>query len=101
MRIVTFKRIQEFAQKHADSELAWRFWYTTTSKKDWSSLNDIKKDFNSVDYVGNHRFVFNIKGNSYRLVAIISFNAKKKFISDSSELMPSMIKLKTFKTFES
>lgn len=44
---------------------------------DRSSLNDIKKDFNSVDYVGNHRFVFNIKGNSYRLVAIISFNAKK------------------------
>ena len=56
------------------------FWYSVTSKKDWPTLNDIKKDFNSVDYVGNHRFVFNIKGNNYRLIAIISFNAKKVYI---------------------
>ncbi|WP_075349790.1 type II toxin-antitoxin system HigB family toxin [Algoriphagus marinus] len=80
MRIVTYKRINEFAKKHADSELALRFWYAPTGKKDWDSLTDIKNDFNSVDYVGNHRFVFNIKGNSYRLIAIISFNAKKVYI---------------------
>ena len=35
---------------------------------------------NSVDYVGNDRFVFNIKGNDYRLVAMILFAAKKVFI---------------------
>jgi mRNA interferase HigB len=80
MRIVTYRRIQEFARKYADSELALRFWYSTASKKDWSSSNDIKNDFNSVDYVGNNRFVFNIKGNAYRLVAIISFNSKKVYI---------------------
>lgn len=80
MRIVTCKRIQEFAKKHADAELPLRFWYSTTNKKAWSSLNDIKNDFNSVDYVGNHRFVFNIKGNTYRLITIISFNAKKVYI---------------------
>lgn len=80
MRIVTFKRIQEFFEKHPDAETPLRFWYTVASKKKWGSLNDLKKDFNSVDYVGNHRFVFNIKGNSYRLIAIISFNAKKVYI---------------------
>ncbi len=32
---------------------------------------------NSVDYVGNSRYVFNIKGNDYRLIAVISFNAQK------------------------
>lgn len=80
MRIVTLKRIQEFSEKHVDAKIPLRFWYTVTSKKEWKSLNDIKKVFNSVDYVGNHRFVFNIEGNSYRLVAIISFNAKKVYI---------------------
>ncbi|RZS96369.1 RelE-like HigB toxin of type II HigAB toxin-antitoxin system [Cecembia calidifontis] len=59
MRIITFKRIQEFSEKHADAEIPLRFWYSAVSKKDWASLNDIKKDFNNVDYVGNHRFVFN------------------------------------------
>jgi mRNA interferase HigB len=80
MRILTFKKLKEFSEKHADSELPLNFWYQTVSKKNWDTLNDLKLDFNSVDYVGNHRFVFNIKGNNYRLVAIISFNAKKVYI---------------------
>ncbi len=80
MRIVTYKRIQEFSEKHSDYEIPLRFWYSVSSKRKWESIIDIKKDFNSVDYVGNHRFVFNIKGNTYRLIAIISFNAKKIYI---------------------
>lgn len=80
MRIISFKRIKEFSEKHADADNYLRFWYHTIVAKDWNSLNDIKQTFNSVDYVGNHRFVFNIKGNTYRLVAIISFNAKKVYI---------------------
>ncbi len=80
MRIVTFKRIQEFALIHADAETPLNVWYHTTSAKSWKNLADIKQTFNSVDYVGNNRYVFNIKGNDYRLVAIISFNAQKVYI---------------------
>ena len=80
MRIVTYKRIKEFIELHADSESPLNFWYHTVTAKQWDSINDLRQDFNSVDYVGNHRFVFNIKGNDYRLVAIISFNAKKVYI---------------------
>jgi len=80
MRIVTYKRIMEYSKGHSDAEVPLRFWYSVTRKKEWKSLNDIKRDFNSVDYVGNHRYVFNIKGNNYRLIAIISFNAKKVYI---------------------
>lgn len=80
MRIVTYKRIQEFSEKHADAENSLSFWYHTVTAKEWVNLNELKQDFNSVDYGGNHRFVFNIQGNDYRLVAIISFNAKKVYI---------------------
>lgn len=80
MRIVTYKRIKEFSEKHADAENPLNYWYHTVVSKEWDDLNAIKLTFNSVDYVGNHRFVFNIKGNTYRLVAIISFNSKKVYI---------------------
>ncbi|MDX8553942.1 type II toxin-antitoxin system HigB family toxin [Tenacibaculum sp. 1B UA] len=80
MRIVTYKRIQEFILKYADAETPLNVWYHTTSAKDWKNLNEIKQTFNSVDYVGNNRYVFNIKGNDYRLIAIISFNAQKVYI---------------------
>ena len=36
--------------------------------------------FNSVDSVGNDRYVFNIKGNRYRLVALILFKIRTVFI---------------------
>ena len=80
MRIVTYKRIKEFSEKYADAENPLNFWYHTVISKEWDSFNDVKLTFNSVDYVGNHRYVFNIKGNTYRLVAIISFNSKKVYI---------------------
>ncbi|WP_310587307.1 type II toxin-antitoxin system HigB family toxin, partial [Fibrella aquatilis] len=44
---------------------------------EWLSL---RKAFNTVDYVGNERYVFNIKGNQYRLVAMISFDKRTLFI---------------------
>jgi mRNA interferase HigB len=80
MRIVTCKGIKEFIKIHTDSENPLNFWYHTVTAKEWNNLNELRQDFNKVDYVGNHRFVFNIKGNDYRLVAIISFNAKKIYI---------------------
>ncbi|WP_194766356.1 type II toxin-antitoxin system HigB family toxin [Tamlana sp. I1] len=80
MRIVTYKRIQAFSIKHADAETSLNVWYHTTSAKSWKNLHDIRQTFNNVDYVGNNRYVFNIKGNDYRLVAIISFNAQKVYI---------------------
>ena len=80
MRIVTYKRIKEFSLKHADSKTALHEWYHSVSDREWENLNELKRDFNTVDYIGNYRFVFNIKGNNYRLIAIISFNAKKVYI---------------------
>ena len=80
MRIVTFSTITKFSEIHSDADVALREWYKKTSKSDWNSLNDIKKAYNSVDYIGNNRYVFNIKGNNYRLVAIVIFASKKVYI---------------------
>lgn len=77
MRIISFAAIRNYVKKYADADVPLRDWYKKTEKADWSCLADIKQTFNSVDYVGNDRFVFNIKGNDYRLVAIILFAAKK------------------------
>ena len=54
----------------------------------WHNLNDIRQTFNSVDYVGNQRYVFNIKGNDYRLVVVIQFTPQfvyVRFIGTHSE----------------
>lgn len=55
-------------------------WYEIARTANWNFLQDVKKDFNSVDYVGNNRYVFNIKGNDLRLIVIIIFISKKIYI---------------------
>jgi HTH-type transcriptional regulator/antitoxin HigA len=80
MRIITFAKIREFIPSHPDSETALRDWFTKTKHSDWNNLPDIKHTFNSVDYVGNDNYVFNIKGNDYRLVSRIIFVVKKVYI---------------------
>jgi len=75
MRIVSHRRIKEFYEKkgHENSRVALQRWYDITENAEWKNLSDIKVDFPSVDYVGNQHYVFNIKGNNYRLVVVIKF----------------------------
>ena len=80
MRIVTIETIKVFIKKHNRSDNALRDWYIKTEKSDWTCFSDLKKTFNSADSVGNNRYVFNIKGNDFRLVAIIIFASKKVYI---------------------
>ncbi len=80
MRIVTLKKIKNYSDKQTNSKLALMDWYEKVSNVSWNNLADIKKEFNSVDYVGNNRYVFNIKGNNYRLVVIIIFKSNKVYI---------------------
>ena len=80
MRVITKKRINEFIKEHADSDVAFKDWYQKTLKANWGSFEDVKNTFGSADSVGNKRYVFNIKGNSYRLIAIIRLDYKVVYI---------------------
>jgi len=80
MRIVTHKAIVQFYKNHNDATTALETWYKKTIDANWTCFADLKKSFNAVDSVGNKRYVFNIKGNDYRLVAIILFNIKMVYI---------------------
>jgi len=80
MRVVTPKRLTEFAKKHSQAKIPLLHWYEIVKDAKWNNLDDVKTDFNSVDYVGNNRYVFNVKGNDYRLIVIIIFVSKKIYI---------------------
>lgn len=80
MRIIAHRTLVMFYTKYADAKSAIEEWFNKTEKANWESFADIKKTFNSVDAVGNQRFVFNIKGNDYRLVALIKFKIKMVYI---------------------
>ena len=73
MKIFVYRTLVEYYTKHPDAKSALEDWYNKTKEARWTCFADIKKTFNAVDTAGNKRYVFNIKGNSYRLVAIVLF----------------------------
>ena len=80
MRVISFSIIRDCIAKHADADVPRRDWYRRTTKANWNNFADIKQTFNTVDYVGNDRYVFDIKGNNYRIVAIVLFINKKVYM---------------------
>jgi mRNA interferase HigB len=91
MRVIAKRAINEYAMANAQATEALNEWFLKTSAADWGSFADIKNTFNSVDYIGDERYVFNIKGNQYRLVALIILRFAR-CASALLERMPSMIK---------
>lgn len=72
----SYSRLRDFFKEHADAKDALNNWYSLVSKADWVNFHEIKEMYNAVDSVGNDRYVFNIRGNNYRIVAMIFFNIR-------------------------
>lgn len=80
MRIISKSTLVNYYTKVPQSKTALEEWYEKTKKSEWTCFADIKNTFNSVDAVGNQRYVFNIKGNDFRLVVLIQFTPKTVYI---------------------
>ena len=80
MRIVSYRAIAEYTALHADVKLALDEWYIKTEQSQWTCFADIRQTFGGADSIGNNRFVFNIRGNTYRIIAIVIFASQKVYL---------------------
>lgn len=76
-RIIAKRTLSEFWVKHANSEQYLKTWHETAKNSKWNSPNDVKNTYVNASILKNNRVVFNIKGNSYRL--IVKFNYLKQW----------------------
>lgn len=73
MRLITRKRLNEFAEKHPETKTALARWSELMKKAEFSSFAELRTAFPSADQVGS-RTVFNVGGNKVRLVTAIHYN---------------------------
>lgn len=73
MRIIAKRTLREFWEIYADAETPLKVWYKNISEAEWKSNNELKRQFKNASVVGNDRIVFNIKGNTYRLVIAVDY----------------------------
>lgn len=82
MHIISHRKLKDFYESagNGDSRIALERWYDIAQQAQWHNLSEIRDDFPATDYVGNQHYVFNIKGNNYRLVVVIKFTIGRIFI---------------------
>lgn len=73
MRVISRKTLKEFWARHPDAEQPLQAWYADLKVSHWRSPSEIKSVYRNVRFMGNNRVVFNIKGNTYRIVVAIQY----------------------------
>lgn len=79
MHVISRKRLLEAAGRHADLSGPLDVWYRIAKRALWRSQDDVRQAFPSADSVGRFT-VFNIKGNSFCLIAEINYRSGRIFI---------------------
>ena len=79
-RIIAKRTLREFWLKHSDSEQFLKTWYETAKTSNWASPNEVKQTYINASILKDNRVVFNIKGNSYRLVVKFNYERQWAFI---------------------
>jgi len=80
LRIIARKTLVEFWTKHSDAEEPLKAWFHEVRQADWSSPDELKQRYPSASIIGRNRVVFNIKGNKYRLIAMINYHYRMLYI---------------------
>jgi mRNA interferase HigB len=75
MRVIAKRMLREFWEVHQDCEQQLKSWFSEAEKAEWKSPEEIRKDFPSASILKSNRVIFNIKGNSYRLIVQINYGS--------------------------
>lgn len=73
MIIANKELLDDFVQIHAQAAKPLNKWIEGVQAAQWKNHADLKAAFPSADYIKNGRYVFNIGGNNYRVVAVVIF----------------------------
>ena len=86
VRIIARATLVQFGDRlrghrdHAAVVGALSAWYYEVRKSVWKSPADVRAGFATASFIGSGRVVFNIKGNSYRLIVDIDYSRRIVFI---------------------
>lgn len=68
MQLLGLIKLDAFKRKHADSRGPLDVWQADVERAQWSGPHDVKSRYPSASILADNRVIFNIKGNTYRLV---------------------------------
>jgi mRNA interferase HigB len=73
VRIIAKKTLRDFWRRYPKAKGSLEAWHQEVARADWSTPSALKRQFRSASVLPDHRVVFNIAGNQYRLVVKINY----------------------------
>jgi len=73
MRIISRNTLVKFWEKFPEAKEQLLSWLDEVRFAAWISPNQLKSQYRSASILTNKRVVFNIKGNSYRLIVDVEY----------------------------
>lgn len=80
MRVIAVKTLKEYWIKFPQAKQALLSWYEEVETASWGSPNELKSQYGNASIITEKRVVFNIHGNSFRLVVDIEYRLKIVFV---------------------
>ncbi len=74
MQLLNVVALDHFKRDHADARTSLDVWRHEVEAAHWNTPQDIKNRYRSADFLAKDRVIFNIKGNSYRLVVVVKYS---------------------------
>lgn len=88
MLVIARKNLAAFWLDHPEAEGPLRAWLAAAKAASWQSMTDVVSTYSKASPINSERCIFNIHGNSYRLILAINFRSQViyiKFISSHAE----------------
>ncbi|MBZ5649827.1 MAG: type II toxin-antitoxin system HigB family toxin [Acidobacteriia bacterium] len=79
MHVISRKTLREAEKKHGDLVVPLAVWFKVARGARWKHIEDVRKTYAAADPVGRYT-VFNIKGNSYRLIVKMEYAKNRIYI---------------------
>jgi mRNA interferase HigB len=80
MNIVTRRTILYYINEYPLAANSLKTWYDELSKNEYKNFNELKNIYGNASIIANNRVVFNIKGNSFRLIVSFNFETRNLYV---------------------
>ena len=88
MRIVAYRHLREYGERHSSAVRPLEFWYDTVRASTWRSMQDVRHSFSKAKVLNGERVRFEVSGGDFRLIAAFDFKSQiayVKFIGTHAE----------------
>lgn len=80
MRIIAVRSLKMYWEEYPQAEQALLAWYEEVEMAEWNTPNELKSQYRNASVISDKRVVFNVHGNSFRLIVDIEYRLKIVFI---------------------